>query len=121
MSLVKSDVLIIGTGVAGLSCAIKLAMKRPDISITLVSKTTITETNTSWAQGGIATVWDFEDDNFDLHIEDTLDAGDGLCDKEIVRLVIEEGHTRVKELIEWGASFSKMENGAYDLGKEGAA
>lgn len=119
MSLVKSDVLIIGTGVAGLSCAIKLAIKRPDISITLVSKTNITETNTSWAQGGIATVWDFEDDNFDLHIEDTLDAGDGLCDEEIVRIVIEEGHTRVKELISWGAEFSKTHDGFYDLGKEG--
>lgn len=119
MSTVESDVLIIGTGVAGLSCAIKLGMKRPDLSITLVSKTNITETNTSWAQGGIATVWDFEDDNFDLHVADTLDAGDGLCDEEIVRIVVEEGHHRVMELIEWGTKFSKDDNGKIDLGKEG--
>lgn len=119
MTLVKSDVLIIGTGVAGLSCAIKIANKRPDLSIVIVSKTHITETNTSWAQGGIATVWDFDDDNFDLHVEDTLDAGDGLCDESVVRIVVEEGHMRVKELIEWGTEFSKTQDGDYDLGKEG--
>ena len=119
MSIVQSDVLIIGTGVAGLSCAIKIASKRPDISVTIVSKTQIQETNTSWAQGGIATVWDFDDDNFDLHIADTLDAGDGLCDEEVVRIVVEEGHKRVQELIEWGTEFSKTDEGSYDLGKEG--
>ena len=119
MSLVKSDVLIIGSGVAGLSCAIKISENRPDLNITIVSKTHLTETNTSWAQGGVATVWDFEADSFDLHVADTLDAGDGLCDEKIVRIVVEEGHDRVKELIQWGADFSKSETGNYDLAKEG--
>jgi len=119
MTVNKTDVLIIGSGIAGLSCAIKIATKRPDFSITILSKSQLEHTNTSWAQGGIATVWDFEDDSFDLHVEDTLDAGDGLCDKEIVEMVIEEGHERVKEIIEWGTEFSKNEEGDYDLGMEG--
>ncbi len=119
MSVNKSDVLIIGSGIAGLSCAIKIASKRPDFSVTVVSKNNLNHTNTNWAQGGIATVWNFEDDSFDLHIEDTLDAGDGLCDVDVVKMVIEEGHERVKEIIDWGTEFSKNELGEYDLGKEG--
>lgn len=119
MSVNKSDILVIGTGVAGLSFAIKMAMKRPDLSICIVSKSKIHETNTNWAQGGIASVWNFEEDSFDLHIEDTLDAGDGLCKKDIVKIVVEEGHQRVKELIQWGAEFDKNHEGDYDLGREG--
>lgn len=119
MNGVQTDVLIIGTGIAGLSCAIQIATARPDLKITIVSKTQIQETSTSWAQGGIATVWNFDEDNFDLHVADTLDAGDGLCDEEVVRMVVEEGPARVKELIQWGAAFSKNAQGDYDLGKEG--
>ncbi len=115
----KTDVLIIGSGVAGLSVAIRLAEERSDLDITVLTKTNKEESNTSWAQGGVATVWNFESDNYQKHIEDTLDAGDGLCDPEVVELVIKEGHIRVKELIEWGARFDREDDGDYDLGREG--
>ncbi len=114
-----TDILVIGGGVAGLSFAIKMATERPDLQITVLSKTNKTESNTSWAQGGIAAVWDFDVDNFEKHIEDTLDAGDGICDPEVVRLVVEEGRQRVEEIIGWGARFDKEDDGDYNLGKEG--
>ncbi len=114
-----TDVLIIGTGVAGLSAAIKLAQQRPDLRITTLTKTHTDDSNTNWAQGGIATVWDFSVDDFEKHIEDTLDAGDGLCDRRIVEIVVKEGHERVAELIRWGARFDTKEGGLYDLGREG--
>ena len=115
----KSDVLIIGSGVAGLSTAIYTAIKRPDLKITVLTKTNERKTNTSYAQGGIATVWNLETDNFESHIADTLDAGDGLCDKEVVSIVVKEGHERVKQIIEWGARFDKSNDNRYDLGREG--
>ena len=116
---IQTDVLIIGAGVAGLSAAIKLAMARPEIDITVITKTNKTESNPSWAQGGIASVWDFSVDGYDKHIEDTLIAGDGLCDPEVVEIVVKEGHQRVQEMIEWGARFDKEDDGDYNLGKEG--
>ena len=116
---IKTDVLIIGAGVAGLSVAIKLAQSRPDLDITVLTKTHTGESNTSWAQGGIATVWDFNVDDYESHIEDTMIAGDGLCNREIVELVIREGHDRVVELIGWGARFDKEDDGDYNLGREG--
>ena len=73
----KSDVLIIGTGIAGLSTAIQLAIQRNDLSITIVSKTNKDECNTRYAQGGVAAVWDRIKDDFEKHIFDTMDAGDG--------------------------------------------
>lgn len=119
MTVNETDVLIIGTGVAGLSVAIKLSEKRPDLNITLVSKSVMSNTNTNWAQGGIASVWDFETDSFDLHISDTLDAGDGLCKTDVVEMVVREGYERVKEMIAWGVQFDKTKEGNYDLGREG--
>jgi L-aspartate oxidase len=115
----ETDVLIIGAGVAGLTTAIKLAEADSEVKILMLTKTNKQESNTRWAQGGIAAVWDFDTDNFEKHIEDTLIAGDGLCDPEVVRIVVEEGHLRVKEIIEWGAKFDKEADGHYDLGKEG--
>ena len=115
----KADVLIIGAGVAGLSAAIRLAAQRPDLEITVLTKTYTGESNTRWAQGGIATVWDMEVDNFSKHIDDTLDAGDGLCDPDIVRIVVQEGKDRVEEIISWGTRFDKEDDGDYNLGKEG--
>ena len=117
--MIQTDVLIIGSGVAGLSHAIRLAELRPDLSILILTKTDKEKSNTAWAQGGIATVWDFSTDSFEKHIEDTLIAGDGLCDKSVVEIVVKEGHERVKELIDWGANFDKEENGDYNLGMEG--
>ena len=115
----KTDVLIIGSGVAGLSVAIKLAEENSSLDIMVLSKTDRNQNNTSWAQGGVATVWDFEVDNFSKHIEDTLIAGDGLCDPDIVKIVVEEGHQRVSDLIEWGARFDREDTGNYNLGREG--
>ena len=115
----KADVLIIGAGVAGLSAAIKLAELRNDLEITVLTKTHSGESNTRWAQGGIATVWDMDVDNFEKHIDDTLDAGDGLCDPEIVKIVVTEGKERVEEIISWGTRFDKEEDGDYSLGMEG--
>ena len=118
--MIQTDVLIIGAGIAGLTTAIKLAKARPDIQITVLTKVNDRETNTRYAQGGVAAVWDKETDTFDSHIEDTLDAGDGLCDPDVVRFVVEEGPERVSELIEWGARFDKEKDGEeYDLGREG--
>ncbi len=116
----QSDVLIIGSGIAGLTTALKLAFKNPNLSITILTKTIENESNTRYAQGGVAAVWDMEVDTFEKHIADTLDAGDGLCDESIVRIVVEEGPERVREIIEWGTRFDKEKNSEnYDLGKEG--
>ncbi len=117
--MIQTDVLVIGSGVAGLSHAIRLAELRPDIQILILTKTKKEITNTAWAQGGIAAVWDFSVDSFEKHIQDTLIAGDGLCNKDVVEIVVKEGHERVKELIGWGASFDKEDNGEYNLGMEG--
>lgn len=114
-----TDILIIGSGVAGLSTAIYLAEQRKDLNITVLTKTDERKTNTSYAQGGIATVWNFDDDNFEKHIADTLDAGDDLCDKEVVEIVVKEGYDRVKQIIDWGARFDRDEDDDYNLGREG--
>lgn len=119
MSVHKTDVLIIGTGIAGLSTAIQLATKNPGYQITLISKTHKEETNTRYAQGGIAAVWDLEEDDSSKHIADTKDAGDDLCDPQIVDIVVNEGPERVKELIEWGTRFDKDKTDHYDLAREG--
>lgn len=115
----QTDILVIGAGVAGFSLAIRIAEKRPDLSITVLTKTNEKESNTSYAQGGVAAVWDNDIDNFKKHIADTLDAGDGLCDEKIVEIVVKEGPERVREIIEWGARFDKTKSGTYDLGREG--
>jgi L-aspartate oxidase len=114
-----TDILVIGSGVAGLTFAIKMAMKRPDLKITIVTKNTIDESNTRYAQGGIAAVWDPELDDHEKHIADTIDAGDKLNDDKIVRMVVREGPDLVRELIDWGARFDKKSDGKYELGREG--
>ena len=115
----KTDILVIGAGIAGLSFAIKMARARPDLKITVLTKTNKSETNTSYAQGGVAAVWNHQIDTHEKHLLDTLDAGDGLCDEEVVKIVVEEGPKRVKEIIDWGARFDKEKDGSYDLGREG--
>ncbi len=117
--MIKTDVLVIGSGVAGLSHAIRIAELRPDLLIHVLTKSKKEVCNTAMAQGGIASVWDFSVDSYEKHIEDTLIAGDGLCNEHIVEIVVKEGHERVEELIEWGANFDKNEDGSYDLGREG--
>ena len=114
-----TDVLIIGSGIAGLSTGIKLAMLRPELQIDVLTKVNERESNTSYAQGGVAAVWDHGTDNYEKHVEDTLDAGAGLCDEHIVRIVVEEGPERVEEIIEWGTRFDLDQFQKYDLGREG--
>ncbi len=115
----QTDFLVIGSGIAGLTYAIKVAEACPDKKVLVVTKSTTDETNTKYAQGGIAVVHDPENDSFSKHIEDTLIAGDGLCNEEIVNIVVKEGPQRVNEIIEWGARFDKEQDGDYSLGKEG--
>ncbi len=114
------DILVIGSGVAGLTMAIKMAEQHPNKKICILTKTNKEESNTRYAQGGVAAVWNFDMDTHRKHIEDTIDAGDGLCDPKAVEIVVTEGPTRVKELIEWGANFDKIKGSEdYDLCKEG--
>jgi L-aspartate oxidase len=103
----QTDFLVIGSGIAGLTYALKTAQECPDKKVTVLTKTYSDETNTKYAQGGIAGVWDADHDSFEKHIEDTLVAGDGLCNRHVVEIVVKEGVDRIKELIEWGAQFDK--------------
>lgn len=115
----QTDFLVIGSGIAGLTYALKMAGKFPDKKVMVITKATADETNTKYAQGGIAVVNDMENDSFEKHIEDTLIAGDGLCNEKVVEIVVKEGPERVQEIIEWGAEFDKEDDGGYRRGKEG--
>ena len=115
----QTDFLVIGSGIAGLTYAVKVAEACPDKQVLVLTKTVSNETNTKYAQGGIAGVWDAVKDSYDKHIEDTLIAGDGLCNPEVVEIVVKEGPERIKEIIEWGAKFDKDDDGDYALGREG--
>ena len=96
----KTDILVIGSGVAGLTFAIKMAEKHTDKTITVLTKTDPGESNTRYAQGGVAAVWDDDKDSYRKHIEDTLDAGDGLCKEEIVEIhTIDKAFNRLVEFI----------------------
>src|SRR5216684_4252442 len=98
MNRTETDFLIIGSGIAGLSLAIKLSEQG---TVAVVSKREFLEGSTVHAQGGIAAVTS-PDDSFEKHIEDTLRAGAGLCHEDIVRAVVEEGPARIRELVDWG-------------------
>lgn len=117
--MLKTDILIIGSGISGLFFAMKTAIKRPDLSIVIMTKETVKNTNTRLAQGGIAVVTNNLKDSFEQHIKDTLQAGDGHCDEAIVKMVIEQAPERLKELVEIGTSFDKDEDGQWNLGLEG--
>lgn len=117
--MIKTDFLIVGSGIAGLTFALKVAQRLPGSKVTILTKAHERESNTRYAQGGIAVAWDSENDSFYKHITDTLKAGDGLCDKEVVKFVVEEGAERLSELIRWGAAFDKQKKGEYDLAREG--
>jgi len=114
-----TDVLVIGTGISGLTYAIKLAEKSPATTITLISKEGLEESNTRYAQGGIAVVSDFKRDTFEKHINDTFIAGDCAGNKEVIDFVIREGNERLQELIDWGTQFDLKENNRLALTKEG--
>ena len=112
-----TDFLVLGSGIAGLSFAIKAAEIG---TVTVVTKKEKSESNTNLAQGGIATVQD-KNDRFEYHIRDTLVCGAGLCKEEVVKFVVMEGPERIKELVAWGVEFTRAEGekNAYDLGQEG--
>lgn len=115
----RTDFLVIGSGIAGLTFAVKTAERFPDRKVTIITKADEDESNTKYAQGGVAAVWNFSDDSYDKHVADTLDAGDGLCNLDVVKAVVTEGPVRIQEIIEWGTQFDKDEKGQYHLGKEG--
>lgn len=113
----KYDYLVIGSGIAGMSFALKTA--RTGASVAIICKTTLEEANTNLAQGGVASVTNMKVDNFDKHIHDTMVAGDWLSDPKAVDLVIKNAPEQIKELISWGVDFDKTENGDFDLHREG--
>ncbi|HYB91576.1 MAG TPA: L-aspartate oxidase [Candidatus Binataceae bacterium] len=115
----SSDVLVIGGGIAGLTFAIRAA--EAGLSAIVLTKAGSAEANTAYAQGGIASVWSV-DDTFESHVEDTLRAGAGLCDRSAVETIVREGPEAVRELIRLGTRFTRVEHGGeneYDLGREG--
>src|SRR5712671_3769255 len=116
----KFDYLVLGSGIAGLSFALKVA---PRGRVAVITKKNRAESNTNYAQGGIAAVTSKED-SFEMHVRDTLEAGAGLCKEEVVRNIIQEGPARIAELIQLGMHFSEREvaptgGRELDLGKEG--
>jgi L-aspartate oxidase len=118
----RTDFLIIGSGIAGLMVALKVADRG---TVAIVTKKAAMESNTNLAQGGIASVFDGRD-SFDLHVEDTLKSGDGLCQPDVVRYVVTGGPARIRELMEIGVNFNRNEKSgnnhgstAFDLGREG--
>ena len=108
------DFLVLGSGIAGLSFALRVARRG---RVAIITKKDRAESNTNYAQGGIAAVTSKED-SFELHVRDTLRAGAGLCKESVVRTIIQEGPARIEELIRLGMKFSEHE-GILDLGKEG--
>src|ERR1700759_2797835 len=99
------DYIVLGSGIAGLTFALKVA---PRGRVAIITKKTRAESNTNYAQGGIAAVTSKED-SVEMHVRDTLEAGAGLCHRDVVRTIIEEGPARIAELIEMGMKFSERE------------
>ena len=112
----KFDFLVIGSGIAGMSYALKVASKG---KVALICKTTLEEANTFFAQGGVASVTNTLVDNFDKHIEDTMIAGDWISDRAAVEKVVREAPSQIQALIDWGVDFDKNEKGEFDLHREG--
>ena len=112
----KYDYLVIGSGIAGMSYALKVAATG---KVALICKTNLEEANTYFAQGGVASVTNLEVDNFDKHIEDTMIAGDWLSDRAAVEKVVKGAPEQIRQLIEWGVNFDRNEKGEFDLHREG--
>lgn len=113
----RYDYLIIGSGIAGMSFALKAA--RTGASVAIICKTDLEEANTFFAQGGVASVTNLEVDNFEKHIHDTMVAGDWLSDPEAVKQVVENAPSQIRELLSWGVDFDRKEDGSFDLHREG--
>ncbi len=112
---ITTDILIIGTGIAGLSLALKLA---DQFQVVMITKKEAMEANTRYAQGGIASVTS-TDDRFESHVQDTLEAGAGLCNQAVVEKIVSDGPRLIEELVKLGVHFSRLENKNFDLGMEG--
>jgi len=115
MAVKQVDFLVIGSGIAGLTYALNASGHG---SVLVITKGDEDESNTKYAQGGIAAVTG-PSDSFEQHVNDTLIAGDGLCDESVVRMVISEGPERIKDIISWGTRFDTNDAGTYDLAREG--
>src|SRR5215467_8223477 len=111
-----TDYLVIGSGIAGLNFALLAAEHG---RVVVITKKRPVDTNTNWAQGGVAAALSPED-SFEQHIQDTLTAGDGLCDRDIVDLCVREGPRQVERLLSVGVRLARDATGALDLGREGA-
>ncbi len=114
--LYRFDVIVVGSGAAGASAA--LAAAREGVEVALVAKAGLSDSNTRWAQGGIAAVFG-EDDSFENHVADTLSVGCGMCEEDTVRAVVERGPEAVRDLLERGAEFDRKAGGELDLSLEG--
>lgn len=115
----KTDILVIGSGIAGLSFAIKTAQAKPESRITVVTKSSSDVCNTAQAQGGIAVVLDRVSDSFEQHVQDTMRAGRGMNDRQVVEMVVGQAPQRLSELISWGTSFDANDEGGLALSLEG--
>ncbi|MDY5969011.1 MAG: L-aspartate oxidase [Bacteroidales bacterium] len=109
------DFLVVGSGIAGLSFALKVA---PYGKVCILTKSNASEGSTKYAQGGIAAVI-YDNDSFDAHIHDTLVAGDGICDREVVEMVVREAPERIRDLVQYGVNFDMAKGGHFDLHREG--
>src|SRR5438093_13419581 len=114
----RLDLLVLGSGVAGLSAAVRAAGE-PGLRLGVLTKAELVQSATRWAQGGVAAVLSEDPDSTDLHMADTLKAGAGLCDVDAVRVLVDEGPGRVNELIALGAMFDRDPDGALQLAREG--
>lgn len=112
------DLLVIGSGVAGLSAAVRAADVH-GLSVGVLTKGVLEQATTRWAQGGVAAVLDADPDSTDLHLADTMAAGAGLCDADAVRVLVDEGPQRVHELVALGATFDRDPDGQLQLAREG--
>ncbi len=112
------DVLVLGSGVAGLSAVVRLATPA-GLRVGVLTKADLAQSTTRWAQGGIAAAVGGDEDSTDLHLADTLAAGAGLCDVDAVRVLVDEGPRRVDELIALGAVFDREAGGDLALAREG--
>ena len=114
----KYDFLVIGAGVAGMSYALKVAREKKG-TVCMICKTSLDEANTSFAQGGVASVTNMELDDFDKHIEDTMIAGDHISDRQAVEQVVRHAPAQIQELVQWGVNFDRKADGTFDLHREG--
>ena len=114
----KYDFLIIGAGVAGMSYAMKVAEANKG-KVCMICKAGLDEANTSFAQGGVASVTNMKVDTFDKHIADTIIAGDYISDQKAVEQVVRNAPAQIEELVKWGVNFDRKEDGQFDLHREG--